>query len=72
VEGSFHLNIENGEINAIEGTAENPGLTIESSFEVWMDIMTGKANGQKAFMAQKYKVVGDLSLLMKMNELFGG
>jgi hypothetical protein len=72
VEGSCHLNIENGEINATEGTAENPDLTIESPFEVWMDIMTGKADGQKAFMAQKYKVVGDLSLLMKMNELFGG
>lgn len=72
VEGSCHLKIENGEIEAIEGTVDSPDLNIESPFEVWMDIITGKVDGQQAFMAQKYKVMGDLSLLMKMNELFGG
>jgi putative sterol carrier protein len=72
VEGSCHLKIENGEIEAIEEIAENSDFTIESPFEVWMDIMRGKVDGQQAFMAQKYKVVGDISLLMRMNELFGG
>jgi hypothetical protein len=33
--------------------------------------MTGKADGQQTFMAQKYQVHGDLSLLMRMNALFG-
>ena len=36
-----------------------------------MDIMTGKADGQQMFMQQKYKTVGDLSLLMRMKDLFG-
>jgi hypothetical protein len=36
-----------------------------------MDIMTGKADGQQMFMEQKYKVIGDLSLLLRMNQLFG-
>ena len=36
-----------------------------------MDIITGKADGQQMFMQQKYKAVGDLSLLMRMKELFG-
>jgi putative sterol carrier protein len=37
-----------------------------------MDIMTGKADGQEMFMAQKYKVQGqDLSLLMRMSQIFG-
>ena len=53
------------------GAAENPSLTIETPFNVWMDIMTGKADGQKMFMEQKYRVHGDLSLLMRMNQLFG-
>jgi putative sterol carrier protein len=35
-----------------------------------MDIMNGKADGQKMFMEQKYKVAGGISLLMKMNQLF--
>jgi putative sterol carrier protein len=53
------------------GTAEKPDLTIESPFEVWMDIMTGKADGQQMFMEQQYRVDGDLSLLMRMNQIFG-
>jgi multimeric flavodoxin WrbA len=72
VEGSCHFTIEDGSIEAASGTAEKPDLTVEAPFDVWMDVITGKADGQEMFMAQKYKAVGDLSLLMRMGELFGG
>ena len=36
-----------------------------------MDVITGKADGQQMFMQQGSKAVGDLSLLMRMNDLFG-
>jgi putative sterol carrier protein len=71
VEGSCHMNIDNGKIKAAAGTAKNPNLTIETPFQVWMDIMTGEADGQQMFMEQKYRAEGDLSLLMRMKELFG-
>ena len=71
VEGSCHLKIEDREIQALPGVADKPDLTVDAPFEVWMDIMTGKADGQQMFMEQKYKVSGDLSLLMRMNQLFG-
>lgn len=71
VEGSCHLKIENGQIEAKEGTAEKPDLTVDSPFEVWMDVITGKADGQQMFMQQKYKATGDLSVLMRMKNLFG-
>jgi len=71
VEGSCYFHIENGAIEPHAGSAEKPDLTIEAPFEVWMDIMTGKADGQQMFMEQKYKVNGDLSLLMRMNQFFG-
>ncbi len=71
-EGCCYLQIENGRVAAHPGKAAEPSLTIEAPFEVWMDIMTGKADGQQAFMEGKYKVFGDLSLLMRMSELFGG
>jgi putative sterol carrier protein len=70
-EGSCHFKIENGKIEALPGLAEKPDLAIQSPFDVWMDIMTRKADGQQMFMAQKYKVHGDLSLLIRMNQLFG-
>ena len=71
VQGSCHFQIENGTIRAISGPAESPELTIDSPFDVWMDIMTGKADGQQMFMSQGYTVKGDLNLLMRMNQIFG-
>jgi hypothetical protein len=61
-----HFIIEKGNVSAEEGEKENPDITIETPFEVWMDIMTGKADGQQMFMEQKYKVNGDLSLMMQL------
>jgi multimeric flavodoxin WrbA/putative sterol carrier protein len=58
VQGTCHFSIENGTVNTFQGPAENPDLTIDTPFDVWMDIMTGKADGQQMFMAQKYKVQG--------------
>jgi multimeric flavodoxin WrbA len=69
--GACYFRIESGRIEPLMGTAEKPDLTIETPFEVWMDIMTGKADGQQMFMEQKYRVNGDLSLLMRMNQFFG-
>lgn len=71
VEGACHLRIENRQIKAMAGPAETPDLTIDTPFDIWMDVMTGKADGQQMFMEQKYKVRGDLSLLIGMNKLFG-
>jgi multimeric flavodoxin WrbA len=71
VQGACHFRIENETISAIHGSAKSPELTIDSPFDVWMDIMTGKADGQQMFMSQGYTVKGDLSLLMRMNQIFG-
>ena len=57
---------ENGKIDAKEGQRANPEISIESPFELWMDIMTGKADGQQMFMDQKYKVEGDLALMLQL------
>jgi putative sterol carrier protein len=43
-----------------------PDITIETAFELWMDIITGKADGQQMFMEQKYKVDGDLTLMIQL------
>jgi putative sterol carrier protein len=72
VQGECYFKIEPGEFDVITGKAERPDLTIATPFEVWMDILTGKADGQQMFLKQKYTVEGDVSLLMRMNEFFGG
>jgi multimeric flavodoxin WrbA/putative sterol carrier protein len=71
VQGSCHFDIVDGRIEAKKGVAENASMTINSPFELWMDIMARKADGQQMFMEQKYTVDGDLNLLLRMNEFFG-
>jgi hypothetical protein len=69
-QGACYLRLENGRIKTGEGVPERTDLVIESPFEVWMDVLTGKADGQQMLMQQRYKVVGDLSLLIRMRDLF--
>ncbi|MHA2061845.1 MAG: SCP2 sterol-binding domain-containing protein [Candidatus Sifarchaeia archaeon] len=63
VEGSCYFTIEKGTIVATLGTTEKPDLTIDTPFEVWMDIITGKADGQQMFMEGKYRAEGNISLM---------
>jgi multimeric flavodoxin WrbA/putative sterol carrier protein len=71
VQGACHFRIGDGKIEAKKGAAENASMTINSPFELWLDIMAGKADGQQMFMEQKYTVDGDLNLLLRMGEFFG-
>ena len=70
-QGTGHLKIAGGAIETAETSAEKPDLTINTPFELWLDIMTGKADGQAAFMEQKYTAEGDLNLLINFGSFFG-
>lgn len=58
--------IEKDIVSAAQGPTEKPDITIETPFELWMDIMTRKADGQQMFMEQKYTVSGDLELMIRL------
>jgi len=66
VDGSCYFVIERGNVDAKKGSKENPDITIETPFDLWMDIITGKADGQQMFMEQKYTVKGDLPLMIQL------
>jgi multimeric flavodoxin WrbA len=66
VNDSCYFTIENGKVDAEQGACAKPDLTIDTPFNVWMDIITRKADGAKMLMEQKYKVQGDLTLMMKL------
>jgi len=66
-----HLKIEDGKCTFHEGPADSPGVVIKTPADVWLAIARGEMDGQQAFMSGKYKVEGDLSLLMKLRQLFG-
>lgn len=66
--GSCYFTVRQDGVQAATGTSTSPDLTIESPFDVWMDIMTGKAEGPQMLMEGKYKVDGDLALMIKLFE----
>lgn len=66
VRDSCYFTIEKGKVGANQGSYKHPDLTINTPFHLWMDIMTRKADGAQMFMKQKYKVQGNLMLMMKL------
>lgn len=44
---------------------------IETPYSVWRSIARGEITGQEALFQRLYKVVGDFSLMLKWDELFG-
>jgi hypothetical protein len=66
IEKSCYFNFENGNTQAAAGTSPDYDIAIDTPFELWMDIMTGKADGREMFMNQKFTVEGDLSLLQEI------
>ena len=71
VEGSCHFSIAGGQMNGSVGPADDPTLTIATDFDLWLDVMAGKVDGQEVFMQGKASASGDLGLLMRFSQLFG-
>jgi putative NADPH-quinone reductase len=62
--GSCYFVIDKNGCTAHEGKAEKADCTVDSPFEVWADIIQGKADGAQMLMDGKYKVEGDIALMM--------
>jgi putative sterol carrier protein len=45
-------------------------VVIKTPADVWLAVAKGEMDGQQAFMNGRYKVEGDLSLLLKLRALF--
>lgn len=70
--GTCHLRMTGAGLEAGEGRAEPPDLTVRAPFELWMDVLAGRTDGQQAFLAGGFTASGELGILMRMREWFGG
>lgn len=68
--GVWAFQIVNGAGQLIPGGIEKPDATFTISDKNWIAISEGKLDGMKAFMTGKIKVAGDMTLAMKMAQLF--
>lgn len=53
-----------------QGKADDPNLTIKADAQDGVNVLTGKMDAMRAYMLGKVKVFGDLSLGMKLTNLF--
>lgn len=68
--GNYHIVIKDGGCSAIDGSHVAPNMTMTIAAQDYIDMTTGKFNGQAAFMSGKLKIVGDMGLALKMQSLF--
>ena len=68
--GTWNAVIKDGTCTVGSGPAASPNLTLQTTAQDWLDMLSGKQSGQMLFMSGKLKVKGDMGLAMKLGSLF--
>lgn len=68
--GSYWFKISGGSIAHGEGEISDPQMTLKASADDWHAVSTGQLNAMQAFMTGKLKILGDMSLAMKLQTMF--
>jgi putative sterol carrier protein len=68
--GDYHVVVKDGACSVAAGAHAAPKMTMTIAAQDYVDMSTGKLNGQMAFMSGKLKIAGDMGLAMKMQTLF--
>lgn len=71
IDETYQLQIENGTCTLHQGTVKQPTTRITTTYETWLQISGGQLDGAGAMMEGKYRVTGDFSIMLKMDNLFG-
>ncbi len=69
--GKWNVAINNDTCTVKEGSHPSPSITISMAAQDYLDMTTGKANGQVLFMSGKLRISGDMGLALRMQQLFG-
>jgi len=69
--GVYHLTIADGKCHFHKGAADSPMLTVATPSDIWIKVSHGELSGQDALMQGLYQANGDLSLMLRMDALFG-
>lgn len=68
--GKWHVIINNDQCQVGEGAHGSPNITISMAGKDYLDMVTGKANGQMLFMTGKLRISGDMGLALRLQSLF--
>jgi len=65
-----YLTIKNLECTYTEGNHPDPKTTIRADSKLWLAISNNEISGEQAYINKQYTVDGDMTILLKLAELF--
>lgn len=68
--GTWQVKVGGGACEVAEGAPGPANITITMAAADYLDMINGKLNPQMAFMGGKLKIKGDMSLALKMQQIF--
>ncbi len=66
--GDWTVTIKDQKIDAREGTTPTPTLSIAMTDADFMDLMSGKLSGERAFFSGKIKFQGNITVALRLRE----
>jgi putative sterol carrier protein len=68
--GDWYVDLSKGGTPEVKaGKLDAPGVTITMTAKDFVDLVSGKLNGQMAFMQGKLKIKGDMALALKLQQI---
>ncbi|WP_163834444.1 SCP2 sterol-binding domain-containing protein [Spartinivicinus ruber] len=67
---SYHIVVKDGNCDMVEGSHDDPSVTLTMDSETFTGIMNGSVDGMQAFMAGQLRAEGDVMLATRLSELF--
>jgi len=68
--GTYHVVVDDGTMQVVEGASPTPNATIKMSGNDYVKMVNGKLSGTMAFMKGQMKVTGNVLLAQKMQSIF--
>src|SRR5260370_24278198 len=68
--GKWYATIKNEACEVKEGSHASPNITISMAAQDYLDMISGKANGQMLFMSGKLRIAGDFGLALRLQSIF--
>jgi putative sterol carrier protein len=70
-ESSYNVTLKDGKASVAPGEAPSPDCTLTMAETDFLEMISGKLNGQMAFLTGKLKVAGDMGLALKLGSFLG-
>ena len=70
-DAAWNVKLADGKAAVAAGEAPSPNCTVTMAEADFLDLASGKLNGQMAFLTGKLKVAGDMGLALKLGSFLG-